>query len=184
MIRLLILTLTCLSLVACSPSGDDLTAPPVPLGDFRLGHNIAVAPKVKKGPFSRDFTEAQITAAMQQAVADRFGRYEGAGLYHIAVSIEGLVLAQPGIPVVGSPKSAMIIRLTIWDDAAGRKLNDPPEQMTVFESASRDTFLGSGLTRSADEQLTALSVNAAKQFELFVAERHALDGWFVPDAES
>ena len=51
----------------------------------------------------------------------------------------------------------LIFKLTVWDDAAGKKLNDEPEQITVLENLDGDTIVGSGLTKSAEEQLQSLS---------------------------
>ena len=170
-----------LVLAACSQSGEDLDQPAVPLGNFQLQHNVVVAPKAVKGPLSREASEEELTGALKTAIGERFGRYEGDKRYHFGVSVEAYVLAQPGIPLVVSPKSVMIIRLTVWDDAAGEKLNDPPEQMTIFESLSGETAIGSGLTQSAEEQLRNLSVNAAKQIENFLVEQNKEQGWFDPE---
>jgi len=171
--------------VGCSPSGRDLDEPLVPLGDFKLGHNVVVASKAQKGPLSRNATESELKSAVQSAVAARFGRYEGESLYHFGVSVEGYVLAAPGVPLVYSPKSVMILNVTVWDDAAGKKLNETPEQMTVFESLSGENLVGSGLTQSKAQQLENLAVNAAKQIELFLVRQRTENGWFpdpVPEA--
>lgn len=173
--------LLALSLAACSPSGEDLSEPAVPLGDFNLSHNVVVAPKVVKGPFSRNATEEELTGALKDAIAARFDRYEGDKLYHFGVSIEGYVLAAPGVPVIYSPKSVMVIQITVWDDAAGGKLNAEPHQITVFESLSGETAVGSGLTQSKEEQLRNLTVNAAKQIELYLVKQREDEGWFGPD---
>lgn len=169
---------------ACSRDGlNDLNEAPVPLGDFKLGHNIVVAPKPAKGPLSREATKEELTTALTTALAERFDRYEGDKLYHFGISVDGYVLAQPGVPLVVSPKSILILNVTIWDDAAGKKLNIPPEQITVFESLSGNTIVGSGLTKSAEEQLRSLSVNAAKQVELFLVKQMKEQGWFMPPAQ-
>ena len=120
-------------LAACD-GARDLNEPPVPLGDFKLVHNIVVAPKAVKGPLSRKASEELLTGSLKDAIAERFDRYEGTQRYHFGVSVEGYVLAQPGIPLVLSPKSILIIFVTVWDDAAGVKLNTEPKQITVFES--------------------------------------------------
>lgn len=178
MLRNLLLVPLIALVMACSPSGDDLEKGPVPLGDFKLGHNVVIASKAVKGPLSRNATEEELVTALQSAIAARFDRYEGEGLYHLGVSVEGYVLAAPGVPLVVSPKSIMIIRVTVWDDAAGKKLNEKPEQITLFESLSGETAIGSGLTQSGEEQLRNLSVNAAKQIELFLVRKMEEDGWF------
>lgn len=176
--------LALMMLAACSPSGyTDLDDAPVPLGDFRLGHNIVIAPKVVKGPVSREASKEELTGALKKAIDERFGRYEGAGHYHFGVSVEGYVLAQPGIPVVLSPKSVLVIRLTVWDDAKGAKLNEKAHQITVLESLSGETVVGSGVTQSAEQQLRNLSVNAAKQIEIYLLKQMKKEGWFKPAAE-
>lgn len=180
MLRALFLMPLFAFVMACSPSGDDLEDGPVPLGDFSLGHNVVVAPKAVRGPLSRKASEDELTTALQTAIGQRFDRYEGEKLYHFGVSVEGYVLAAPGVPLVVSPKSIMIIRVTVWDDAAGEKMNEKPEQITIFESLSGETAIGSGLTQSAEEQLRNLSVNAAKQIELFLLRKQEEEGWFTP----
>jgi len=177
MFRLLALLGTILMLAACT-NPNDLDEAPVDLGDFRLGHNIVVASKMMRGPLSREASEDEWKEAMTSAIAERFGRYEGDKLYHLGVSVEGYVLAQPGIPLVASPNSVLILLVTVWDDAAGGKMNTPPEQITIMETISGNTILGSGLTQSKAVQMRNLSRNAAKQIESFLVRRRASEGWF------
>ena len=181
MLRVLVLLLTIVAVAGCSRSGRDLDKPPVPLGDFRLGHNVVIAPKAVQGPLSRKVTKEELATSLKQAIGDRFERYEGDGLYHFGVSVEGYVLAIPGVPVVYNPKSIMIINLTVWDDAAGKKLNEEPVQLTVFESLTGETVLSSGLTQTKEEQLENLSINAAKQIEIFLKRQVDGAGWFAPE---
>ena len=169
------------TLAACTDGAKDLAAPPVALGDFSLGHNVVVAPKVFKSPVSRNASKEQLTTAMQGAIAERFDRYVGAREYHFGISIEGYALAPPGVPLVFAPKSALIINLTVWDDAAGKKLNDKPKQITVLESFGTGVVVGSGYTLTAEEQLEQLARNAAKAVETYLVEQQETEGWFVPD---
>lgn len=160
---------------------DDLDQAPRYLGNFAMGHNIAVAPNITKGPASRDASAEEWIAAMTAAMDERFGRYEGDKLYHFGISIEGYVLAVPGVPVVASPKSALIVRVTVWDDAAAAKLNDEPHQVTVIESFSANTVLGSGLTQPKEKQMENLTRNAAKLIENWLVRQNARKGWFEDD---
>ena len=66
--------LVLIALAACSPVAD-LDETPEPLGDFRLGHNIALADEVTRGPFSREMdtdrieaTEGRVQEAWEKAV--------------------------------------------------------------------------------------------------------------------
>ncbi|MFX0540767.1 hypothetical protein ACEWPM_003410 [Roseovarius sp. S4756] len=177
MLRCFALLCLTISVAACT-NPNDLDKAPVPLGDFALGHNVVVAPNITKGPLSRDASKEEWTASMKQAVDERFSRYGGDKLYHIGVSIEGYVLAMPGVPVVASPKSALILNATVWDDAAGKKLNEKPEQITVIESFSGETVLGSGLTQSKEVQMTNLSRNAAKLIQNWLVRQKHQEDWF------
>jgi hypothetical protein len=166
-----------LMLAACT-NANDLDEAPAYLGNFSLGHNVVVAPNLTKGPASREASEEEWIAAMQGAVAERFSRYEGDKLYHLGISIEGYVLAIPGIPLVAAPKSALILRVTAWDDAAGKKLNEEPEQITVIESISANTMLGSGLTQSKEVQIENLTRNAAKLIQNWLVRENTRNNWF------
>lgn len=164
-------------LAACN-GASDLGKAAVPLGDFNLGHNIVVAPKVQKVPLCREMETDLMTKMLQEAVAERFDRYDGDRLYHFGVSIEGYCLAPPGIPVVAAPKSVMIIRVTVWDDAKNKKLTPKAHQITVFESLDQGPLVGSGYTKTAEEQFKNLSQNAVKQIENFLVRENREKGWF------
>ena len=165
---------------ACAGSAD-LDDAPVPLGDFSLTHNVVVAPNAQRGPFSRPATDDQLIETVRGAIAERFDRYDGPSRYHFGISVEGYVRAVPGVPLVLSPKSALILNLTVWDDAAGKKLNDEPQQITVLETFGTGTIVGSGYTLSAEEQLLQLSQNAAKSVARYLVRQMKDEGWCMPD---
>jgi hypothetical protein len=177
MLRTLLALLSLAAVSACTFS-NDLNKPPPDLGDFSLGYNVVVAPNLVKGPLSRTADKDQFIAIMKEAVQERFGRYEGDKLYHFGVSLEGYVLAQPGIPLVLSPKSILIINFTIWDDAKGKKLNEPPEQITVIESFGAGSLLGSGYTQNEEQQMRGLAKNAAKQIQNYLVRKSKSEHWF------
>lgn len=173
--------LMAVTLAACTYE-EDLAAPPVDLGNFRLGHNVVVAPLVATSTaISREATKEELTDALKEAIDARFGRYEGRKLYHLGVSVEGYVLARAGVPVIAAPKSAMIIRVTVWDDSQAKKLNVPPEQMTILENLDGESLIGSGWTQSAEKQLDGLARNAAKAIERFLVQQNEELGWFMDD---
>ena len=175
--RILLIGLTALSLAACGAE-EDLTLPPEPLGAFRLGHNIAIADDVTRGPFSRSFTETQLEASVQNAVAKRLRRYDGDGLYHLGIVVGGVVLAQPGIPVVYAPRSTMIVDVTVFDNFTQQKLNEEPFRIVAGEGIRNMVpILGSGYVRSPEEQLENLSANVAKRIEEWLREN---PDWFAP----
>lgn len=166
--RLAAVLFALLGLSACARN--DLAEPPVPLGPFALGLNIAVADNVQMVPISRPATPDEWEAVMIKAVDNRFGRYEGTKLYNIGISVDAYALAPPGIPVVAAPKSVLVVTANIWDDAARQKLNPEGKQITVFESLSGDTVIGTGLTRTKKQQMEALAFNAVKRVEDWLLE--------------
>lgn len=172
------LALAAVALIAACTNANDLDKGPVPLGNFALGHNVVVAPNLTKGPLSRTADKEEFKKIMQDAVAERFGRYKGDKQYHFGISLEGYVLAQPGIPLVLSPKSILIFNVTVWDDAAGKKLNEKVQQITVVETISGDTLVGSGYTKSAKEQMVQLARIGAKQVENYLVRQNSKEKWF------
>ena len=178
MTRVLLL-LAGLVLSACA-TGKDLDKAPPDLGNFLLGHLAVVAPHPAVGPSSRTLPPDQWVASMTEAMNARFGtqRYDGTHYYHIGVSIDGYVLAQPGVPLIYSPKSILIANVTIWDDRKGIKLTEKAEQLTVIEAIEGDTLLGSGYTRTPEEQMAGLTRSMAKAIENFLARKNHELRWF------
>ena len=180
MFRLAAVIVTALALAGCT-NPNDLEEQPVYLGNFHLGHNVVVAPNLTKGPASREASKGEWLTEMKTAIDERFSRYEGDKLYHLGISLEGYVLAIPGVPIVASPKSALILNVTAWDDATQTKLNEKPELITVVETVSGRTVLGSGLTQSKKKQMHNLTRNAAKLIESWLVSQNNEHGWFEAD---
>ena len=180
--RLVLGLMAVLVLTACGGIRDDLTETPEPIGRFLLGHNVAVVNEPVRGPFSRTAEDEEWQNAMQTAVADRFNkaRFFGDRFYHIGVSVDGYVLAYPGVPLVYSPKSVLIVTVSFIDDSTQARINPEPIQLTVFEPCCSVPLLGSGFTRSALEQMEGLSFNAARAIERKMRENA---DWFggVPE---
>ena len=165
-----------LTLSACVSTDE---SGPKDLGDFRLGYNIVQARTVKQGPFSREVSDEQITSALREAVGARLGRYDGDGLYHIGISVGGFVLAQPGIPLIYTPKSVLIFEVNVYDNATGQRLNAEPKQITAFEGIENVApIVGSGIVRGAEDQLANLAASGAIQVERWLAEN---PDWFTPE---
>ena len=164
----LIAPLALLFLAACG-AGDPALEVPREMGTFQLGHNVVVAPDPQRGPLSRTVDEEAFAAILREEIGARLGRYEGGNLLHLGVSIEGYVVAAPGIPLVASPKSILIVKVSVWDDATQRRLSEG-ENLYVFESLTGETLIGSGLTQSADQQMRNLSRNAAGAIQRYLLE--------------
>ncbi len=167
----ILMGLSLVALVACADAEQVTEATPlVDLGDFSLGHNIVIATDAQQAPFSRKATDDELETALTAAMEERLGRYEGEKLYHIGIKIDAYGLAAPGIPVVFTPKSVLVLAVNIWDDSQNVKLTEKPKVLTVFESLSGDTFIGSGITRTREEQLDILTRNAALKVERWLQE--------------
>ena len=172
--NLLISAAAILALCACSVLPEQ--KPMLDLGNFALGHNIVVAPNPYMGPGSREATADELIEAVQSAIGDRLDPYEGDKLYNLGVSVDGYVLADVGLPVVLSPKSALIIHATVWDDAAGEKLNEEAHQIAVLEDFTAKTVIGSGLFSTRDQQIDQLSRKVALKLEEWLQENGE---WFA-----
>lgn len=168
-----------LGLLAGCGDPNDLSKPVAPFGDFRLGYAIAVADKSESVGPSRQATPDEIEAALKTAIQARLGRYQGDKLYHIGIGVPAYALAVPGVPVVLSPKSVLVIEVDVWDDTAQRTINPTAKRFTVFEGLSGSTVIGSGLTKTREQQLQTLSENAARMINDWLVENKA---WFSPEA--
>ncbi len=161
------------ALSACDVPTTPVNEPQKDLGDFVLGHNIVVTPDIQKGPFSRDADPEVWKASVKSAIDARLGRYEGDRLVHLGVNVSGYVLAYGGVPLLYSPKSALILTVTAWDDRAGGKFNDEAKDIIVLETFTGGSLVGSGYTLDAEEQMANLSYNAARAIEKWLAENAA-----------
>jgi hypothetical protein len=176
--RAAIAALFALALAACAPPDADLAGPVEPLGAFRLGYNIVVADGTDTIEPTRNVTEEEWEEAFRRAIDERFSRFEGDQLYHIAVSVNGYFIAPTSIPVVAPTKSVAIIGVTIWDDAAGGKINEEPEIINVFERVDAAAgFIGSGATMTREEQVENIAENGARLIELWMRRNPE---WFAP----
>jgi hypothetical protein len=158
---------TALVLSACSVPDPD-TEEQVDLGNFSLGHNVAVTVNAQKVGPSRTASAEEWEEVIEAAIAKRFDRHEGEKLYHIALNLDAYALAIPGIPIVLSPKSIASAKLTVWDDAESTKLKEKPRQITVFEQVNGDTLLGSGLTQKKEEQMFNLAAQLSKAVQRYL----------------
>lgn len=157
------------TLAACSLPAD-VDAPQIAMGDFRLGHNIVVVNEPEVGPFSRLAEDDVWKEALIGAIDRRFGGYDGDKYYHIGTKIDMYVLALPGVPVVFTPKSVLVVTVNVWDDAAGEKVNEEAKALTIFEGVSAETLFSSGLTQNKKQQMTKLADNAAKAIQDWILE--------------
>lgn len=178
-----------LAVMGCAATQIDET--PESLGEFKLRVNYAFADKAVKGPVSRDATPDEWTAAIEKAVDQRLARYEGSQQYDIGISLEGFMLAPPGVPILMSPRSTAIVLVNIYD-VERKEFLAKAHQMQVFEDTSSESaLLGSGYARSREEQMAGLALNVADKVEEWMAEQHSIEGWFerrpdvsdAPDAE-
>lgn len=169
--------LACLAtLAACADQTPVSQQAVEPMGEFRLVHNIVTVNNIQKVEPSRDIEPEDWDNAVTEAIQARLGRYQGDQIYHLGVNILGYSVAVPGIPVVLAPKSVVVVDATVWDDHAGGKINPEPRRFMVFESASPDLFIGSGLTKTKDEQVANLAANVALQIEKWLREN---EEWFA-----
>jgi len=171
-LRRLVLALGLVLVAACAKN--ELTDPPANLGSFQLGFAVVVADNMKKVPISRDATVEEWEAALQKALDARFKRYQnGTKLFNIGVAVDGYALAPPGIPIVASPKSILVVSATVFDDAAQEMLNPDGKGKQIISFERRDgesALLGSGLTRTRQEQIDELAFVTALRVEEWLAD--------------
>ncbi|MFD0911101.1 hypothetical protein [Ruegeria arenilitoris] len=176
MLRILTL-ITGLALVgACTQT--QLYEEPEDLGEFKLRVNYAFADKAVQGPVSRDATPQEWTEAIQKAVDIRLGRYQGSQEYDIGISLEGYMLAPPGIPVIYNPKSTAIVLVNVYDVGKKQFLAKGKQFQVLEDTTGGSALKGSGNERTKEEQMSGLALKVADRVEEWLAEEHKENGWF------
>ena len=152
------------------------------MGGIQQAHNVVVADNLQQVPPSREASSEEWVEIVTAEMDRRFGDYEGERLYRLGISVDGYALAPPGIPIVLNPRSVLVLSVNVWDVALGAKLHEEPDQILIFDCASPESFLlGSGLTRTREEQMQILARNAARRVQQWMLEnpeRFSID----PDA--
>ncbi|MFM2349777.1 MAG: hypothetical protein RIR04_743 [Pseudomonadota bacterium] len=168
----LIRTVTALALLVALAACDakDMGEPPRPMGNFKMNAIFIDAKKAQTVPLSRTAKPEDWEAAMSAAMTERFGTYAGDKPFEFGISIDGYVLAPRGVPVVASPKSALIIRLHVYDSAKKQFLEEGGKRITVMEGVSGESFVGSGWTQNKQAQMKKLARNAAKAVQEYMLD--------------
>ena len=156
-----LLITTFLFFTGCSISDYPSDINPVPsIGNFKLGHVVVKAENAQKGFFSRNASEQILENTLKKKLSNSLSKQNGNQFFHISVVVSGYVLAKPGIPIILSPKSILIVDVSIFNDESEQKVFNKPKRFSIFESLSGNTILGSGLTLTAEEQLDNLTTIA------------------------
>lgn len=176
MIRILAFLSGLLLLSACGET--QLNEAPEDLGAFKARVLHVYTDKALQWPLSRDAEPSEWNGPMEQVLEGRLRRYSGTQEVDVAVTLEGFSLAPPGIPVLVSPKSVAVVNVFVYDVATKTFLADK-HQMEIFESTTGESaILGSGHSRSKEEQIAGLSLNIVDAIEEWMAKQHKENGWF------
>lgn len=176
MIRLIAFLTSLTLLVACGET--QLDEAPEDLGTFKMRVGYIYTDKALQWPLSRNAEGSDWNATLQNSLDGRLRRYEGTQEYDVAITLEGFMLAPPGIPIVLSPKSVAVVNVFVYD-VAGQEYLAKKHQMEIFESTTGESaVLGSGHSRSKDEQIAGLSLNIVDAVEEWMAKQHQENGWF------
>ena len=164
-------------LAACSPPTQDFDSRLVPIGNFRLGQIVTrTDAELTKGPLSRSASREEWIAAVNVAFQDRFSRFGGGSYYHLGITASGYILAKPGIPLIAAPKSVLIFRVIAIEDHTGKVLTQKPHQITVVEQLNVGSLIGSGYTRSREQQINDLAQQAALSTEAWLRQQSWFEG--------
>ena len=176
-------TITLLVLVACGEQRPPDEEERRDLGNFHLNVNFAFADKATTISGGREATPEEWVAAVTGAVAERLGRYDGSHPYDMGISVEGYVLAPPGVPVIFSPRSVLVANVNLLDPVTKTYLAKA-RQFQIIETLDSDAALvGSGNARDPSEQLGSLAYSLARQVEIWLANQHAEKDWFTSREE-
>ena len=132
---------------------------------------------------TREATEEEWEEVLEAAIEKRFRRYEGTRPYTISYSLDGYLLATRGGRLALSNRSAILATVHIWETDPLERLNDRSTQLLVLEGLDGETFVGSGLFRSKEEQMARIGAQFAKAVERWLVANSDLFGREVTEAE-
>ncbi|SDY50468.1 hypothetical protein [Citreimonas salinaria] len=167
----LVLCAAMLALAGCAAPTADLEGPVDPLGDFQLGFSEVVAPNLEAMLVTETVDAETWTAAVDRALETRFGRFGGSRCYHLGVSVEAYSMPPPLVP----GRLALAARVTVWDDAAQRKLNEETKLITVIRALDGSI---SRAARTRADKVRLLAEGLARQTEEWLREMQETEGWF------
>ncbi|MEO9650504.1 MAG: hypothetical protein ABJ360_24350 [Roseobacter sp.] len=176
MIRRAFLLAATIALAGCAQTLVDEA--PESLGEFKLRVNYAFAEKAVQGPVSRDATPDEWTASIQTGIDSRLARYSGSQEYDIGISLEGFMLAPPGIPILFAPRSTAIVLVNVYDVEQEKFLAKAHKIQVLEDTTGESAAVGSGYVRTKEEQMAGLSLNVADKVEEWLAKEHLSQGWF------
>ena len=176
MFRTLALLASMVLLAACEET--QLDEAKEDLGDFNMRVSFVYTDKALQWPLSRSAEPSEWNEPIERALEARLGRYDGAGKYDVAVTLEGYLLATGGIPVLVNPKSAAVVNVFVYDGTTKSYLVRE-HQMQIFEDTTGESaIIGSGYSRTKAEQIDGLALKIVDGLEEYMAEQHAENGWF------
>lgn len=176
MTRLFALLASLFLLAACGET--QLDEAPEDLGNFNMRVGFVYTDKALQWPLSRDAEPSEWNAPIERALEARLGRYQGAGKYDVAITLEGFLLATGGIPVLVNPKSAAVVNVFVYNVETKTYLARK-HQLKIFEDTTGESaIIGSGYSRTKEEQIDGLALKIVDGLEEFMAEQHAEHGWF------
>jgi hypothetical protein len=155
-----------------------------PLGDFKLGYAVVSAKNAEIAPLSREATPEEWETAIKSRLEARLAPLQGSRYYHVSITVGAYALAVPGIPIVASPKSAIVILVNLWDDAEQKILLEPAHKITVIEAITAKSIFGSGLTQTREEQLAYLADRAVEETLKYLRENEAVFHRFDAQSET
>ena len=103
---------------------------------------------------------------------------QGAQEYDIGISLEGYMLAPPGVPVIYNPKSTAIVLVNVYDVRNKEFLAKAKQFQVLEDTTGESAFAGSGNARTREEQMNGLALKVADRVEEWLAEEHEENGWF------
>ncbi|KPD13186.1 hypothetical protein [Phaeobacter sp. 11ANDIMAR09] len=176
MIRILALLASLVLLAACDET--QLNEAKEDLGDFNMRVSFVYTDKALQWPLSRAAETSEWNEPIERALEARLGRYNGAGKYDVAITLEGFLLATGGIPVLVNPKSAAVVNVFVYDVTTKTYLLKE-HQMKIFEDTTGESAIfGSGYSRTKAEQIDGLALKIVDGLEEYMAAQHAEKGWF------
>lgn len=162
------------ALLGMSSCGDGVLFPapsgPLHLANIRIGHVGVVTSGMVQGAYSNAVSPEDLASHLRGAITSKLAGLDGARSYNIGVKVTSYMLANPAVPTVSSPKSALIMSVTVWDDSRGQKPVAPPATVIAVDGLYGTSVFITKQQGDKDHRLAALSAKAALEIERYLTK--------------
>lgn len=137
--------------------------------NIRFNHISIVATDMVKNAYSDDVSPEDMTTQLRRAITSKLSELQGDRVYNIGIKVTGYMLANPSVLTVSSPKSVLMLSVSVWNDSPDNKLMLPPSTVIAVDGLYGSALSIAKSQGSKDQRLAALTGRAGVEIAQYLA---------------